>query len=1116
MGGAGGDAVNASGGVDRLASALAHAGEDPFVGVVQATRTAVAITDYRSDDNVIVFVNDSFCRLTGYSREELVGRNCRLLQGPDTDRAKVAAIRAAVAAGQPIETDLLNYRKDGTPFWNRLALAPVFDAARNVTFYFGSQVDVTAERERLAALESRNADLLEAQRISEERLRVATEAGQIGVWELSLPDLTLTATATLGSLFGLPAGTIPTFAMMRDRVHPDDFEVAAAAFDQALSGEAPNYRSAVRIVHEHGGISWLESRGEVERAPDGTALRLVGIAQDVTARRLAEAQLELSQESLRLATEAAGIGTWDLDLETGVLTWPARTKAMFGLSPDAPCSMADFYAGLHPDDLAATSAAFAAALDPGTRAVYDVEYRTIGREDGVVRWIAAKGKGLFVEDRCVRAIGTAIDITRHRRQARHQAVLLALSDRIRTLGDPDAILAAAAAALGRELKANRVGYSQIDDDAGRVRVSTPFLHEAEPFAGEFPLASFGPELIAVNRAGATVVIPDILAAHRIAPGWQQLGTRGLISVPLIRDGRLRASLFVMCNGEGAWDADDIALVEAVAARTWEAAERARAEAERLASEARLRSVIAAAPVGLIFAAAPDGRITGGNAKFEEMMGHALLESPNVAGYRDYVSFHDDGRRVEAEEYPLARALAGEERAELDALYRRGDGAEVYLRFIAAPIRGTGGTIVGSVVTALDIDRERRAEMALRDLNATLERRVEERTRDLLAAEEALRQAQKMDAVGQLTGGIAHDFNNMLAVVLGSLELLSRRLPEGDQRARRYVEAATDGARRAATLTQRLLAFSRQQPLQPEPTDVNRLLGDMSELLRGSLGGGIHIETVLARDVWPVHADPNQLENVILNLAINARDAMAGEGRLTIETANAALDDRYAESELGVAPGEYVLVAVSDTGSGMPREVISKAFDPFFTTKSVGKGTGLGLSQVYGFVKQSGGHVKIYSEVGVGTTVKLYLPRLVGASVSAPAPAVEYAPVGRARSELILVVEDEPGVRAVTVEALNTLGYRVLEADSAVAALRLLEAHANVALLFTDIVMPEVNGARLAEAARAMRPGLKVLFTTGYTRNAVVHNGIVDPGVDLLGKPFTVEALAAKVRTVLDR
>ena len=415
----------------------------------------------------------------------------------------------------------------------------------------------------------------------------------------------------------------------------------------------------------------------------------------------------------------------------------------------------------------------------------------------------------------------------------------------------------------------------------------------------------------------------------------------------------------------------------------------------------------------------------------------------------------------------------------------------------------------------DVTKRHRAERALRELNDTLERRVAEEVAARSKTEEALRQAQKMEAVGQLTGGIAHDFNNMLAVVIGSLDLLGRRFVDGDPRARRYVQAAKDGAKRAAQLTQRLLAFSRQQPLKPEAVDANKLVAGMSDLLRRSLGGAIRLETVLAGGLWRTHVDPHQLENVILNLAVNGRDAMGEHGRLTIETANCHLDERYAAEHLGLAAGQYVLVAVSDTGTGMSPEVIAKAFDPFFTTKEVGRGTGLGLSQVYGFVKQSGGHVKIYSEPGQGTVVKVYLPRLLGPHqedhLTEPQQAV---PQGDSR-ELVLVVEDEPAVRQLSVDALTELGYRVLEADGAAQALRLIDANPDIDLLFTDVVMPEVNGRKLADEALKRRPQLKVLFTTGYTRNAVVHNGVLDPGVQLIGKPYTIEELATRVREVLD-
>lgn len=417
----------------------------------------------------------------------------------------------------------------------------------------------------------------------------------------------------------------------------------------------------------------------------------------------------------------------------------------------------------------------------------------------------------------------------------------------------------------------------------------------------------------------------------------------------------------------------------------------------------------------------------------------------------------------------------------------------------------------------DVTSRHRAEVALRELNDNLERRVAAEVAERLRTEEALRQSQKMEAVGQLTGGIAHDFNNMLAVVLSSLDLLDRKFLVDDPRARRFVDSARNGARRAAQLTQRLLAFARQQPLKPESLDINKLVAGMSDLLRHSLGGGVQLETVLAGGLWRTHIDPNQLESAILNLAVNARDAMSdmGEGRLTIETANCHLNERYAAEHPGVQAGQYVMVAVTDTGTGMAPEVVAKAFEPFFTTKEVGRGTGLGLSQVYGFVRQSGGHAKIYSEPGHGTSVKLYMPRQVGAH--AAEADVEQAAAGLHGDgkELILVVEDEPAMRALSVETLQELGYRVLEADSGPTALRLLDAHADVSLLFTDVVMPGMNGRKLADEARRRRPDLKVLFTTGYTRNAVVHNGVLDPGVHLIGKAFTLDELAARVREVLD-
>jgi signal transduction histidine kinase/CheY-like chemotaxis protein len=382
------------------------------------------------------------------------------------------------------------------------------------------------------------------------------------------------------------------------------------------------------------------------------------------------------------------------------------------------------------------------------------------------------------------------------------------------------------------------------------------------------------------------------------------------------------------------------------------------------------------------------------------------------------------------------------------------------------------------------------------------------------AESELRQAQKMEALGQLTGGIAHDFNNMLAVIIGSVEIVQQRISKGEYRVDRFLQAANKAAERAVALTNHLLAFARRQPLLPEPIDANKMIAEMSYLLRSTLGEHIRTETVPAADLWPISADAHQLENAILNIAINARDAMPQGGKLTIETANAHLDAAYCEQNAELEPGDYVIISISDTGTGMTSEVASRVFDPFFTTKPIGKGTGLGLSQVYGFLKQSHGHVKIYSEVGSGTSVKLYLPRLTEKSKQARRRL--RGPVqSRGSGELVLVVEDDSLVRDQTSEAMRELGYAVLDSANAADALAILDRMPKIRLLFTDVVMPEVDGKQLAEEALRRHPNLKVLFTTGYTTNAVVHGGRLDPGVNLITKPFTLEQLAEKVRAALD-
>jgi PAS domain S-box-containing protein len=554
--------------------------------------------------------------------------------------------------------------------------------------------------------------------------------------------------------------------------------------------------------------------------------------------------------------------------------------------------------------------------------------------------------------------------------------------------------------------------------------------------------------------------------------------------------------------------------------------------EAARAEADLRDLFENAPCGYVIAG-EGGRILLVNQTLaawlereaEELVGRRFSDLLNIAGKIYYETHFAPLLRMQGFFHEVALDFARPGREALPVLVNAVERT--------APDSGERFTRI-TVFNASDrrryerelLEARRAAEEAsaqLRKLNRTLEVRVAEEVAERMKAEAALRQAQKMEAVGQLTGGVAHDFNNLLTVILGGLETVSRQLATGDEptpealkRIERAVRMSTHGAERAATLTARLLAFARRQPLDPRPVDPGRLVTGLADLLQRTLGETVVLETVAGAGLWLTNADVGELENALVNLAVNARDAMPKGGRLTVETSNAYLDDRYVtEIAEPVTPGQYVLLAVTDTGTGMDAATLEKVFEPFFTTKEAGKGTGLGLSQVYGFVRQSGGHIRIYSEVGVGTTVKIYLPRMHGAvSASEPVAAALNAEGG---SETILVVEDHDDLRAYSAGVLRELGYRVLEAGEGRAALNLLQSENDVALLFTDVVMPAgLDGRQLAEEAARRRPGIKVLFTTGYTRNAIVHNGKLDPGVNLISKPFTFRELATKVRALLDQ
>jgi PAS domain S-box-containing protein len=934
---------------DRIEAEIlgTSAGTDPFAAAVRATRMPMIVTNPRLPDNPVIFVNNAFCRLTGFARQEILGRNCRFLQGPETDPATVDRIRTAVAEARPLEVDIRNHRRDGEPFWNRLLMAPVRDASGELAYFFASQVDVTLERERLAGLETTNAALmaevagrLRAQKDSEERLRFAAAAGRLGFWELDTRTATLETSPTCREHFGASPGGAFSYHDLLDRLYPDDRPRMREALDRALAtGGSTDVEC--RVARTGPGLEpatgWVQMRAQVLRGPDGASIRLAGVSLDVTERREAEEELRHTGALLRTIIETA----------PGLIY--AKDRAGRFLITNS------------------------AALDLIGRPWREVA----GRTDGEVLADPAQGKAIMANDRRVMEAGHTEEV--------------------------------------EEL----VGPA---GEAPRTWLST-----------KTPLRDMNGQVI------------------------------GMVGVSVDITGRKRA--------EAELQSLNATLEARVAART--------AERDRAWKNAQ----------DLIAVVNADGIITAANPAWTSMLG---WQPEEVVG-RHHLEFnHPDDRQASN----AAHVKASREQLPVyEARMLHRDGGYRHVAWAAAPEAGM------VYATGRDVTAERAA------------------AETLARTEELLRQSQKMEAVGQLTGGIAHDFNNLLTAISGSLELLQRRINEGrTENLERYTSAAITASQRAGALTQRLLAFARRQPLDPKRVDTNRLLAGMEELLRRTLGPAIALEMVLAGGLWSTLCDPNQLEGAVLNLAINARDAMPEGGRLTVETGNAHLDDAYARSQGGeIKPGQYVAIAVTDTGIGMPPDVIARAFDPFFTTKPIGRGTGLGLSMLYGFVKQSEGHVRIYSEPGQGTTFRIYLPRLRAPAdaAQAGAPGREAAGLAAGSGETVLVVDDEPSLRMLVTETLREMGYAAIEAADGPSAVRILQSEARIDLLVTDVGLPGLNGRQVADAARLARPGLRILFITGYAHNATIGNGVaLDRGMEIMTKPFALDALGAKVRDIM--
>ncbi len=862
-----------------------------------------------------------------------------------------------------------------------------------------------------------------------------------------------------------------------------------------LAGGTLAYRDQELTLFRHGRAEqvWMNLDYSPVLDEAGKPAGVIAIVVETTERIMADRRLRESEERFRALTNATSEVVYRMSADwTEMHRLDGRGLLLDTERPNASW-LSDY---IYPDDHALVLEAARAAI--GSKSAFQLEHR-IRRADGSAGWVFSRAVPLFDDQgTIVEWFGAASDVTERRRTEARRDALIRLTAEIQGLREPADIAMVASRILGETLGVSRVGYGTIAPSQDTLTTerswTAPCVRALE---GRVDIGALGP-LLGDLRQGGCLAVADAASDPALcgsAARLIELDARSLVAVAMIERRETIGVLFVTSAEARDCCREDLDLIREVAARMRTAMERRRAEqalqslAESLEQQVeqrtRERDRVWRNTQDLSVVLDRAGTFVAINPATTKILGWSEAEMLGRSAF-DFILPEDAPDSLKA----LQRA-ANAPLPSFVCRYRCKDGGIRWISWVAAPDRDL---IYGS---GRDITAEKEAAIAL------------------AASEEALRQSQKMEAVGQLTGGLAHDFNNILTGISGSLELIQTRVAQGRTgELDRYIGAAQSASKRAAALTHRLLAFSRRQTLDPKPTNVNQLVSGMAELIQRSVGPEIAVETAAAVGLWNSFVDAGQLENALLNLCLNARDAIVGAGRITIETANIWLDERAAR-ERDVPPGQYVALSVTDTGSGMPPDVVARAFDPFFTTKPIGQGTGLGLSMIYGFARQSGGQVRIYSEVGRGTTVSVYLPRFLGMSDGDDPAAASAALPRAAAGQTALVVDDEPLIRMYVTEILEELGYGALEAADGPAGLKIVNSDARIDLLITDVGLPNgMNGRQVADAAREVRPGLKVLFITGYAENALLNHGHLAHGMQVVTKPFTMDALATRIRSLL--